>query len=154
MNRTVTAILGILALALLPAMAMAKSHDGGKGNQPGGSSGPAAGSSAYEHADEKAKFMRDTHDMGEHKGEEKAHDRDLEQHQDRDQEKAKSKEKAKAKSKESAGEGQGKAADKGKKGDQDQDKDRDKDQDKDRKRQSDSDLLLEPMGKTKGGKAK
>ena len=94
MNRTVMAILGMLALALLPAVTMAKSHDAGQGGKPGSSSGsgPAPSPSAYEHADEKAKFLRDTHDMREHKGEEQPGGRD--QAKDKDQAKGKDRRKA------------------------------------------------------------
>ena len=144
MNRTVTAILGILALALLPAMAMAKSHNGGKGNQPGGSSGPASSSSAYEHADEKAKFMRDTHDLGEHKGEVKPDDRDQQKDKDKDQDQTKDQEKAKAKSKEKAKGGESAGAEQGK----------DNDKNKNKKGQSDTDQLFEQGRKTKEDKVK
>ena len=152
MNRTVMAILGMLALALLPAVTMAKSHDAGQGGKPGSSSGsgPAPSPSAYEHADEKAKFLRDTHDMGEHKGEDQPGGRD--QAKDKDQvkgkdkakspeqgaDKAKSKEKAKPQGKERVGKEQGKGTDK----------------DKDKKGQTDAEQLLEHVRQQKEEKAK
>ena len=154
MNRTVTAILGMLALALLPAMAMAKSHDAGQGGKPGSSRGsnPTPSPSAYEHADEKAKFLRDTHDMGEHKGEEQpggrdqAKDKDQVKGKDKDKAKspeqgavkAKSKEKAKLQGKERVGMEQGKGTDK----------------DKDKKGQTDAEQLLEHVRQQKEEKAK
>ena len=152
MNRTVMAILGMLALALLPAVTMAKSHDAGQGGKPGSSSGsgPAPSPAAYEHADEKAKFLRDTHDMGEHKGEDQPGGRD--QAKDKDQakgkdkakspeqgaDKAKSKEKAKTQGKERVGKEQGKGTDK----------------DKDKKGQTDAEQLLEHVRQQKEEKAK
>jgi len=152
MNRTVMAILGMLALALLPAVTMAKSHDAGQGGKPGSSSGsgPAPSPSAYEHADEKAKFLRDTHDMGEHQGEEQPGDRDHEKDKDQAKgkgkakspeqgaDKAKSQEKAKPQGKERAGKEQGKGKDKATA----------------REGQTDADQLLEHVRQQKGEKAK
>jgi hypothetical protein len=98
-------ILGILALVMVPAMTLAKSHNGGHGSSQGGTSVPTPNPSAYEHADEKARFMRDTHDMGKHQGQEMPEGEG--QDKDKNQDKGKDKDKSK-------GEDQGAANDKDK----------------------------------------
>ena len=71
---------------------------------------PAPNPAAYEHADEKAGFQRDTHDLGLHKGQEEDKDQDKDQDKGKDKgkpesddahgkDKAKSKYKSKSKDK-------------------------------------------------------
>lgn len=98
------------SLALTPAAVTAMSHE----TKPGGTQQPTPSPAAYEHADDKAKFLRDTHDMGKHHGEEqrdekgeteehdKNKDKDKGKGEDKSKEIEKDKAKAKDKSKEKA----------------------------------------------------
>lgn len=109
MKRILPTLFAAATLALTPAAVTAMSHE----NKPGGTHQPTPSPAAYEHADDKAKFLRDTHDMGKHLGEEKhdekgeaeEHDKDKDKDKekykgkDTEREKQKIKEKAKEKSK-------------------------------------------------------
>jgi len=146
MKRTLVALAGILALSMTPA-ALAKSDKaGGGGADP--AKDPASSATAYEHADEKAKFLRDTHDLGQHKGQgeeigkdkDKDKDKDKAQGSDENGSKQKAKSKEKKKGKGAAGEDEasemapasGKPQEQGGK--------------------ADADKLMEPAGKGKGKK--
>ena len=68
MIKMLIGILGVLTLVIVPNSATAQSHSGGRDNSQVKSIAPTPNPSAYEHADENAKFLRDTQDMGGHQG--------------------------------------------------------------------------------------
>jgi Skp family chaperone for outer membrane proteins len=100
MKKSLVILFSSLALILCPLLVMAASHAADAAKEPA----PAA--AATEHADDKAKFQRDTHDMGMHKGEEQRQEQDQDKDKDKDKDKGKTegaddngKEKAKNKQK-------------------------------------------------------
>lgn len=152
MNRTIAAMIGIIALLAIPVMAMAKAHGGGQGGKKGGTHEAAPSQSAYEHAGEKASFQRDSHDMGKHEGQMKQEqDQDRDKDKDKDKEmnkgeeqgegKEKSKEKDKEKSRAKGEDDSGAGMDQGKK-------------EKAKEQELVKDREMEKMHKQKGGKAK
>ena len=107
MFKSIMAILGVFVLIMLPAMAMAQPGNKGHGDRQGAVNVPTPSPSAYEHSDEKAKFQRETHDMGKHEGQETQKGEDKVKPKDYDQETGKDKkkgEKGKTKSKDDTAE--------------------------------------------------
>jgi hypothetical protein len=99
MNKLLVVILGVFILIMTPTFTMAKSH--GKENDSShgaAANAPTPNPSATNHADENAKFQRDTHDMGKHQGQE-IHGEDNGKLKGDSQDKDKEKEKGKKKSK-------------------------------------------------------
>jgi Skp family chaperone for outer membrane proteins len=97
MKKSLVILFSSLALILCPLLVLAAMHNTGAAKEPA--------ASAYEHADDKAKFQRDSHDMGEHQGEAAGQDKDADKDKDKDKsegagddgkDKAKSKQKSKS----------------------------------------------------------
>lgn len=101
MTKKLMAIIGILAFIIVPELTLAQSNSGGHGNSQGKTNSPMPNPSAYEHADENAKFLRDTQDTVKDQGQvpPKVEGGDKSKDKGDDQEKAKDKGKTKKKSK-------------------------------------------------------
>jgi hypothetical protein len=131
MIKMLIGILGVLTLVIVPNLATAQSHSGGRDNSQVKSIAPTPNPSAYEHADENSKFLRDTEDMGGHQGEMgpkaeddvKGQDKGDDQGVEKDKGKKKKKSKDKGNSKDSDVKKKNKSV-----GAEDIDKDRDKEQ--------------------------
>ena len=68
MRKILVAILCVCAMIMVPAMTLAKPKNDKHGSSHSEHGSPSPKSSAYEHADDNAKFQRDTHDLGKHQG--------------------------------------------------------------------------------------
>ncbi len=109
MTKKLMTIIGIFAFITVPDLTIAQSNNGGLGNSQGKNNSPTPNSSAYEHADENAKFLRDTQDTGKNQGQvapeiegvDKSKDKGDDQETAKDKVKTNKKSKSKGKSRDS-----------------------------------------------------
>jgi hypothetical protein len=110
MAKKLMTLIGILVFIIVPDLTIAQSNNGGHGNSQGKTNSPTPAPAAYEHADENARFLRDSQDAGKNQGqvtpkvggEPQNKDKDDDQETAKDKGKINKKSKSKGKSSDSA----------------------------------------------------